>query len=323
MGLPTLSKTWQFNVNNQVTAQGSAIATNRKLLRGIKTALIGFGTLPWAVRYSCDSVAAGSAGDAVDRWDADTDLVWNTSGSAHSWIVLRQTGVSSTFELLISCEAASASGSNVTLVVSTSAFSGGSTTARPTATDEVVLLSGQWNSSFDVAARYSVWQSTDGECTRVVVSQSSTTWGVWLIEKPANPSSSWTTPYVAMALYANTAATINTYLTGTESAGMARIRSGSTTGKCSLTVEGTSAPIAWDTAFGNVANEISGAWDFWPVGFVCLTTGVRGRHGNFTDLFMGSGGVSTLDCYPNDGSNQFVQLFGLIHPWNGSTPALS
>ena len=42
MALPTLSKTWQFNVNNQTTAQGSVLADCRKTLRAIKNAMIGF-----------------------------------------------------------------------------------------------------------------------------------------------------------------------------------------------------------------------------------------------------------------------------------------
>lgn len=59
MALPTKAKTWQYNVNQAVALQGSIIATSRRLWRTIKNSLIGFATLPWTVRGSSDSVAAG------------------------------------------------------------------------------------------------------------------------------------------------------------------------------------------------------------------------------------------------------------------------
>jgi hypothetical protein len=325
MGLPSLSKTWQFNVNNQVTAQGTALADNRKILRAIKNAMIGFATNAWTVRYSCDSSVAGTAGDGVDRWAADSNLVWANAGSAHSWIVLRQAGISSTFEVLISCEGASGTGVNLVLAVSTAGFTGGSTTARPTATDENVLINAaSWNSGTDTSSRWSVMQSSDGQCTRVIVSQSASQCAIWIFDKPQNPTSGWSNPYIALGFYsAGSAPANNTYFSTTVASAILRMRSGSTTGNCTFTVEGIANALPYDTAIGNIANEIDSSWDMWPLAFACLTTGIRGRHGSFFDLYMGSNSAANLDTYPNDGSNQFVQLFGLIFPWNGSTPALS
>lgn len=325
MALPTLSKTWQFNVNNQTTAQGTALADSRKTLRAIKNAMIGFATNPWTVRYSCDSVTAGTAGDGVDRWSADTKLVWANAGTAHSWIVLRQTGIGTTYELLISCEGSSSSGSILTILTSISGFSGGSTTARPTATDELtVASSGQWIGGGDVSNRWSVMQSTDGQCTRILVGYSGNFTTLIVLDKPNNPTTGWSTPNFS-ALYFNAVglslATANVVSTSTP---LARSRIGSVNGSVSLTIEGISNNFATDTTIGNIANEVDSSWDMWPLGIACITSGARGRHGSLFDFWAISTVRASGDMIPADGSNQFAVFGNFVLPWNGSAaPAFS
>lgn len=323
MALPTLSKTWQFNVNNQTTAQGSVLADCRKTLRAIKNAMIGFATNPWTVRYSCDSVTAGTAGDGVDRWSADTKLVWANAGTAHSWIVLRQTGIGTTYELLISCE--NATPSNLTILTSISGFSGGSTTARPTATDELTVASSlQWIAGSDVSNRWSVMQSTDGQCTRILVGYSGIFATLIVLDKPNNPTTGWTTPNFS-ALYSNgsglTTVTTGIFSTGAPSA---RSRIGSVNGSVSLTIEGIGNNFATDTTIGNIANEVDSSWDMWPLGIACITSGARGRHGSLFDLWAISTVRASGDMIPADGSNQFAVFGNFVLPWNGSAaPAFS
>ena len=323
MALPTLSKTWQFNVNNQTTAQGTPLADSRKTLRAIKNAMIGFATNPWTVRYSCDSVTAGTAGDGVDRWSADTKLVWANAGTAHSWIVLRQTGIGTTYELLISCE--NSTPSNLTLLTSISGFSGGSTTARPTATDELtVASSGQWVSGTDVSNRWSVMQSTDGQCTRILVGYSGNFTTLIVLDKPNNPTTGWTTPNFNALYFA--VGGLNTVTTGVISATspLARSRIGSVNGSVSLTIEGIGNNFATDTTIGNIANEVDSSWDMWPLGIACITSGARGRHGSLFDLWAISTVRASGDMIPADGSNQFAVFGNFVLPWNGSAaPAFS
>lgn len=317
MALPTLTKTWQFNVNNAISALGSALADNRRLLRSIKNAMVGFGTNPWQVRYSCDSSTAGTAGDGVDRWAADANLVWATAGTAHSWIVLRQTGIATNFEILISCESSAPNGQIATIAVSFSAgFTGGSTTARPTATDEQVMLSAaNWSgNNTDQATRWSVMQSTDGQCTRVIICVAGSVTAYWLFEKPANPTTGWSNPSVSFVVQA-TPTTIALCASG---ATLGKMRNGSTTGNVVLLCEGNrSFVIPDDTVYGNIANEIDSSWPMVPIAFESYTVGVRGRHGTLQDMWFGSTSISTGDTYPNDSSNQFVQFGNLILPWNG------
>lgn len=324
MALPTLVKTWQFSVNQAIAAQGTAKLDNARAIRLAKDALLAFATNPWLMRYSCNSTTAGTAGDGVDRLTTDASFVWNAAGSAHSWMVIRQTGIAANYEVCISCESASTPGGVLAIVVSPSAgFTGGSTTARPTATDEVIVLaSTSWTSvATDIATRLSVMQSTDGQCTRVIGAASGALTFMWVFDRPANPTAGWSNPSVSVVQGANVG--LASQLSAAGSA-LAKMRSGSTNGNVVLTCEGNSTGIIpTDAVFGNVANEISSEWPMIPIGFESYTVGVRGRHGTLQDIWYGSSSVATGDTYPNDSSNQFAQFGNIILPWNGGAVNLT
>lgn len=88
----------------------------------------------WTVRYSCDGAVAGTAGDGVDRWTSTftpAKLVRAASGSAHSWMVLRN--ATAGLECCIDLNSATDGAGAVVFARVAAPFSGGSTTARPTA----------------------------------------------------------------------------------------------------------------------------------------------------------------------------------------------
>lgn len=326
MSLPTLVRTWQTSCNNAQAALGSALADNRGLLIAIKNQMLTFGTNPWTVRYSCNSTTAGTAGDGVDRWaSTPANLVWQGAGSAHSWIVLQQSGIATGFQLLLSCEGSSASGSIMVIVVSPSAgFTGGTTTARPTATDEQVLVNGVgWGGvgTVDQSARWSVEQSTDGAGTRIVTCAGGAVTGIAFFEQPANVVTGWSSPSVS--LWVNGTGTLANFSTYGNSKG----RIGATSANLGISCEGTAGTAALgpaDAVFGNIANEVSGEWPFWPLGIDCSTAGVRGRHGTLVDLWFGSSNVPSGDSYPATGTTgQFAQFGVLIIPWNNGAVNLS
>ena len=192
MPLSALEKTWQFSVNHAQTATGTVLTTDRTIWLGIKNTLITFGTLPWQVRYSCDGTTAGSVNDLVDRWSTISNLVIATAdtGTARSWIVLRNTdGV----EILLECRnSATNNMKTLRVVVSFSAhFTGGTTTQRQTATDEIVLTNADVSnsanvgmgasSSTDRAFAWHVLHSTDGLVTMIVFCNGGNTGGYWYI----------------------------------------------------------------------------------------------------------------------------------------------
>lgn len=329
MALPTLAKTWQFNVNQQVLAQGTAQATNQRLLRLIKNSLVGFGTNPWQVRYSCDSIVAGAAGDLVDRWAADANLVGGAPGAAHSWIVLRQTGIATNFELLISIESGTTVNALVLAFSPSAGFSGGTTTARPTATDEILMLNnGTWNANTNANHQIHAMQSSDGQVTRVMLWEASVNCTFWAFEKPNNPRASWTNPSCVTVL-ASSSSTVAAFgnLSPNLTAGGGQ---GSSKGKG---VSGASFAMAWTgetagssgilaNAILNTQSDFDASWDFFPIGIASTTTLNRGRMGSLFDIWWGSTGTSSADTYPNDASKQFAQLGNIILPWNGTTPLI-
>lgn len=327
MALPSLAKSYQFKVNQAFPALGTALADNRALLLGIRDGLKGVGswtdgagspfspTNVWTTRYSCDSVAAGSAGDGVDRWVSASNLVWNNAGSAHSWYVLRQTAIATNYELLISLEGAAANGVLITVVVSPSAaFTGGTTTARPTATDEIVLLNNaQWNNlTGDLSAVLHVESSTDGQVTRVWIYQNNVVVAFWAFEKPQLPVSSWSNPSIAMILgnVAPTLANINS------------AANWNAKGVSTMALYGTVESIGTGPLPSQMPapNDISGNWPFFGMGLFSLTAANRGRHGNPFDLWWGLTAANEADGYPSGAPvKQFVQVGDLILPWNRST----
>jgi hypothetical protein len=214
MAMPTPDKTWQFNVNQFIPGTGTTDADNKTTLLAIKNSLIGFSSHPWTVSGSCNG--AGSFGmDGVDRWDAISKIVFNYNGNAHSWIVLRQTGMDTLFEVLIDCyNNGSADSSRLNISWSTSGFTGGSNTQAPTALGQVFSLANNtfhgsqgfwspWNSGY--SRMLHVMMSTDGQCTRVLyinIQNPGVIGGLWLFETAKNPVSGWSPAvYVATSYY--------------------------------------------------------------------------------------------------------------------------
>lgn len=326
MALPTLDKTYQYNVNQNAASLGVILDNGRQLMRMIKNSLIGFGTLPWTVRYSCDGTTAGSAGDTVDRWAADANLVW--SGTTHSWIVLRQTGIATNFELCI--DLANANSYVTTFVVSPSAgFTGGTTSARPTATDQIVLPETDWGHYASTTATYKlhVLQSTDGQVTHVVVFSNNLLTGHWMFQKPKNPVSGWTNPSVSLvtgvtgsvASPSSDAYTFDNFLPGTTSF---RGR-GTGTMTIFLAAEGTSTALTAASSVFAAPNDFSGEYPFFTCSVNSTTASHRGRHGLLFDTWLGLDITNNGDTYPNDTSRQFLQIATQIIPWNGSVAQIS
>lgn len=156
MTVPTLSRAW-YSRGNIPFPDTSTIALQNKsltwlikasLMNQISTGQIGAeGTRPsssnWTCEYSCDGTTAGTAGDHVDRFtgafDASKIVYANAGGTAHSWFVLKSpvTGWQNPIWMLIDCigTAGTTEASRTTVLFSTTAFTGGSTTTAPTSTE--------------------------------------------------------------------------------------------------------------------------------------------------------------------------------------------
>lgn len=332
MALPTVEKTWQYNVN-QVDAPGaSALENSQKLMYRIKTTLTGFATNPWVVLASSNGTVANSS----DNWASFNDILFRNGAGTRSWIVLKQTGIASNFQIMISCAASTGpTGRYAQIVASPSAgFTGlASTSADPTATDQYVVNSPsnaadrRW---FDVqgAAFQSVvhgMQSSDGEKTRIIVGINANSRAMWLFDKLSNPVTGMTNPSICMVL-ANAAGSGTTLTHANLSSTIGGVGSDvSTIMTYFLTSEGFSAAGLVTAFFNTNPNQISSEWPITSVGAASTTTGKTGRHGRMGDLWFGSssGTITDGSTYPSGVSRQFVQFGVVVLPWDGSTPQLS
>lgn len=317
MSLPSFVKTWVHDSNNSVVATGATLTTNRTLLLALKNALLTVASA--TVGYSCDSVTAGAADDGVDRWDAITDLVWSTAG-ARSWFVIKLAGVLAGYQLLLELGITSAPGSQLRVVASPAAgFTGGTTTARPTATDEVVVIAGQWANGSDTSYVWHLLSADDGSAVRLLICDGGAVTGFMSIETPQNQVTGWTLPACTAWVYSATQAPSYALLNDA-AAIQARAPAGNMT--LYLTSEG------WISAMGgerltSAPNDISAEWPLYPAGLASETAGARGRHGSATDLWWTATGLANGDTFPGDTSRTFAVFGDLVVPWDGSVPVVS
>lgn len=343
MALPALTKTWQFQVNNQVAAQGSSLATSRLLLRSIKNALLGTGawtnssngavaqTNPMTVKGSCNGAGgAGSFGnnDNVDRWTSDATLVWNTAGSNHSWIVLQFGGSGAQICLDLN----SATDTVLTMVLSTSggffAANGGTdgtATARPTAADENVVGSAvSYGAPGNTTTRWHVLKSSDGLVYRVLINVSGQTRGFWQMERVNNRiGASWPEPTIATLDGSNASVVATTGdLMNTASSVLPRSRDDTANIQLIWTCEGKDNQAL--NIFETTPIDKTGENPMFPSGLYSITAGHIGPIGSLIDAWWGLSNFADGTTYPALGTlDQFVQFSDVIMPWNQSVPQLA
>lgn len=327
MPAPTKAKTWQFNVNS-LQYGSSALILHQNTLYQIKSAMIGFGSNPWTVSGSSNSSA--SSMDGTDRWTSATTLVWGSS--AHSWIVLRQAGIATKFEVCL--DLASASDYIMNVIVSpvngfgtANGGTNGSTTTRPTATDEVTLLStanasGWVNGSTNTTLAVHVMQSSDGQCTRAIICVSGVPCSLMILDAVNNGLSGWTGTKAFGTFYATGAATNQiTFGNYNDSSSVVWLRHNTTNGNFYLSTPGYGSSAFPRQPGGAVVQDVTKEWPFCPIGLWSETSTLRGLWGTVYDLYWGSTTPNSMVSY--DASSvpfSWAQFGNMIFPWNGTAP---
>jgi hypothetical protein len=291
------------------------VPDNQDYIFKLKQFLIGFATNPWTVWGSSDSV--NYSGGGVDYWVDSSDLIWGSG--AHSWIVLQQAGIGTNFSICF--DLLYTSYQNWTLVVSPVAgFTGGSASSRPTASDEVVLVSNSYHGGQTSAftGKLHVCQANDGSCTRWVLNRGGDCSAFGIFDKPKSPFTGWLNPSIFgfKGSISGGACSISQW---NDTANLkSRV---STNFSLYMTCEGWQASIGSDLG---VADEDSGDWPVMPIGLASETPGYRGHFkGSIYDLWWGPTALNTADTFPENSSRQFVVFDDLIFPWNGSTPLIA
>lgn len=334
----TFGRSWLFNAGNLChTPMQSALIQNQQSLLAIKNVLKGgagqFGwtnqagaaaAAPtfWTVYYSATNLVAGVAGDGVDRWSAYTDLVWNTGVGANSWIVLRN--ATAGLYWLISCENAGSDSNTLDMWISTDAFVGGSTTARPTAPSEYnMLVSTFWGSGNAQPIRFHVLMSTDGMATRMFTNYQLTMKGAWFIETMTDVTDNVNGDLLAVA-FANSAGNA---LDSNSMTQTPRPLSRTTAGRTIygiFTGEGSRYASNIQAALPSVDrtlwNDVAASDQVTPVGVSgAIASGSpmnRGHIGSVIDLWWGSDFVPTGMSFPSGYGRQLITQGPLVIPWN-------
>jgi len=339
---PTIQKTWEFALNGVALANTTLGATNahqdrREMLLDIVQALTNAGphtgtfTVPWTVVQSSNGSTAGTPGPG---WSSISNLVWrdeDSPGTPYSWILLQQTGISATFQLLIGLESDTVAddGAQIFAAVGQVAFgAGGTTTTAPALPSDGRVLrdddgtsQGYWGSGTDGSAvnpayRWDVAMSSDGKCTRVFIFVDTINTGFWLFDVPDNPASGWTNPYVATIFgesnFTNNVCRYGNFL---DAANMKGRYSGTDT-TMFLSSEGFA-----DSAVGEQmrSNQLNNTWPVSEIGVYSETSTFMGRMGTLFDLWWGEDAIVSGRYYPQTGTKLYANVARMIVPWDGSS----
>ena len=327
MALPSLDKTWVFPSVNATGSGVTAKQCHQNLLLDIKNSIAG----AWpSVAGSSDATNAGM--DAIDRWTVANDLTWAAPGVAHSWIVL-DTPLGG--QLCFDCTPldSGVEGPRLTVAYSESgAFAGGSTSNRPTAVDEIVMLNGgQWIGTTAASGTFNyvfhhMRDSVQEQAERIIIHIGGVCVGFLFLDLvPQNPVAGWATPSIVGYVGATNLSTNQLTYQRLWSAAAFKGREAGVVGDIVMTSEGFNGVGAGQAL--TTANDFTLAWPFFSIAFASQTVGMRGRLTGMNpvqrgcwDLWFGSTTISEGSTYPAAGTNDFVQFGHLIFPWDGSVP---
>ncbi len=320
MTAPAHIKTWQHinNVDHDRRTDFPAVF-QEALYLNVKNTMKNFPISPWVVDHSCDSVTAGTAGDGIDRWTDITDIVESSSGD-HSWIVLTQTGMDG-LQICIDFNTNDNFDSWSIIVSSTGDFSGGTTSARPTSSDDIVCADSDKSGLIDVETYVYGMMSDDGSCTRIFFSSSQTIGGYLFIETVKDPIDGWETPYVIFIDGQSIADGAMKYTLIRAVHGSANFPAGPSENTISMSMEGYRSRALGEnkngTTYSVSQNEFSNTFDMYPVGIFCHEKPSRGRHGELFDIYAVADAAGDGELFSTDDDiQQWIVLNALCLPWN-------
>lgn len=329
MASAATTKTWQIfpNLVTPGTSRGSLLRTIKNVLCGI-TAWPSTLLNPWTVVSSSNGTVAGVG----DNWASDADANTGVSSTgARSWIVLQN---ASGMQILIDYVTGGNADTAQFRMSPRGLFIGGTTTARPTATDEIpetgapaVLGSNPYQKQFTLFATAKLlhfWHSADGLQTMIVGYQSTTgspDFGslevFWILGQAEQPHPAWPHPHVLFIGTAGNATNPDNMFNSND-----WVIAEDTPGKYQLlspVLEGQFDGSFWHPVASSGKNQISNTYPIEP--FTLWSGKYKCKIGRWpVDVFAtatDAAGFTTGDFHPGDGSKKFVKVNGLLIPWDG------
>lgn len=349
MALPSLSKNWQFIVNQYHTTQFSWKTDYKQMWWAWKEAFLGRAAfnangvvLPsgqgtwnthWTVVGSSDGSTYGL--DAIDRWTDYSKLYMlygnsntNFGTAAGRWIVLANTtlGVQVCIALIGSSDDYYHNGP-VIAVTFGGVFTGGTLSVRPTATSEYVIndrqngrtLCNLYNTQFGSTVH--LIESQDGESTRFVFCSNNHSLCFLAFEKQRNPPPELSQPTVCWHWSVDNSPLTYSTMRYEDFNDAARVvgKHSSAFYSAYMTSEGFA-----NAATGEQCQTVHGlgsyGFSMYPIG-LWAGSAINGRIGTLYDMYWGPNGRLDGSTYPADGSRLWVQFGNLILPWTGQNVA--
>lgn len=315
--LPTPAKTHQWD-HTTVAGQGSTMLAD--LRRGLRTAIVDKLLAKSSGAPTCKGSSNGTTAgmDNTNRWAADADLVWNTAGNAHSWIVLQ---FGALFHLCI--DLANGTSSFLAAFISPTAFTGGSTTARPTSADEIQILGttsagAQWErGQTNIGRVYHVDLATDSSQLTIIGFDQNIQNTFWRIEVPANAVSGWTNPMYG-GISPGSGGSLDgicAYSALFQSNGLFKAK-----GVSAMTLDYTTEAKGsqFIGQLQTTPNGLDGGYPLTACGLFSATPSNVGRHGSVVDLWAGSTTNNTGDTFPAGATRTFMTFGDIVLPWDGT-----
>lgn len=317
MALPTIDLTWDYTkINQAIAATGVANNTYKAVLLAEKNGMKNFTANAWTVVSSSNAVVANGS----DNWTTVADIVNNTAGVAHSWIVLKQAQMGAgNLQLCIDMSSNVSTSRRAMYLSANAGFSGGTTTARPTATDEVTLFTSGtiFGLSVDAAVKLQQWASSDGKQYRMTWLSGNAVQNAIIIGTPKLPTSGWTNSYYAIATAGATALDFAVLCAAAAAPFTSRINGANTL--MWMTSENWGTTTVGAPARLSTSNPLdSNSFPLFPIGLACEVGGAEGRQGLVYDMWWGLTINGNGDTYPNDATRQFVQIGDVVFPNNGT-----
>lgn len=318
MALPTLEKTWQFNVNQISTTTGVANDDHRKMWFLIKQTLTGFASNPWTVARSSNAVTVANS----DLWLTLADVV--PGNSNRSWIVFQQSamgGGGGPFQFLVELYNNNGVGYGNVYLSSGVGFTGGTISARPTASDEVVITGNNAIITPNTARNLivSCEMSSSGDSTRLLVFGGGVCALMYLFETVSDSLLTY-----KGITYMTTGGNVPTAASHIASSSYPWYGKRTNNYSAMLGTEVYNSSTTVVAANGGAISDITGAYAIAPLSAHSETVGAKGRIGRVADLWMGSAAIPTGSTYPTSPNDkEFLQVNQFIFPWDGTNPVLT
>ena len=323
MALPTLEKTWATDFNTLHTGFASVLEMHQTILLDLHTKVIGYAAVPWTVVSSSDSVTASAA----NNWSVVGDLVWvNTPGTAHSWMVWERTGGE---QICVDCVGDTVGAEAVWLVSPGGNFTGGTTTNRPTATDELEMISinnDWWHNRTSIStSRMHTWHTSDGAVDIIAAGFNGICTQLFMFLNVVLDEPGWTNPFIAGAS-TNASATTNAFTFTQFFADDIRLRG---VDNSNNEFQGRFLTVSFDNTPTNQVLAVQGVPDanvfhagrpMTPIWFGSAQGAGYGIHGRLPDMFAGSANLNNGD--EETGMNWVFVEEGLWLPGDGATTLL-